>query len=400
MLKVRLRQILATYWPSLACYGGLLALFGGLLWLHLGTLPHGYSAGELQTMQASSSLSTIFHHPLNAPFTLLTYLLLHLRPHSLLMVRVASGLFGLGTLTLFYWLVRYWHGQRSAVLGTVLFGASAWFLHAARLGVPDVLLFSLVALVACCVWLKKTNNPAIVVACLTLVALLLYVPGMVWLLAIGAVWQWKVLDRIFKNHLWMVSLGALIVCAALAPLGLAIYHSPDLAKELVGLPTHGWPQALPALHALAEVPVNLFGRGPFEPERWLGHLPVIDAFTTVMFALGGYLYVRHLRLVRVQLVGALIVTSAALICLGGDVTLTLIVPFIYLVASAGMGFMLDRWFKVFPRNMIAEALGVVLLCAAVFTSAWYGVQHYFVAWPTSPDTKAVFIVPASDTMKR
>jgi hypothetical protein len=390
-MPVAVRALVAKYWLPSAIYGGVVLAFGWLLWWQLGTLTGGYSLSELNAYNASLHLKDIYHFPVNAPFTLLTHALQYLHRDSLLVVRVAATVAGLATLTAFYWLVRYWHGQRAAIFGTVLFGTSAWFLHTARLGTPDVLMFGVLGLTACGVWFKHSRTALPVVLLLTLVALLLYVPGMVWFILAGVIWQLKTIDRVFKQHLWMVSVGAVLFLAILAPLGLAISHSPEMAKIMVGLPA-GWPSPLHVLENLARVPFQFVFRGPLDPQHWLGRLPILDAFSLGMIFLGIYVYIKHAKLIRTQLMVVILLIGTGLVALGGAVSLSIIVPFVYILAAAGIGLLIDRWYTVFPRNPIARGVGAGLMSLAVLASCWYGYRHYFVAWPNAPETKPVFTI--------
>lgn len=403
MPKVKFRAMKAKYWLPYAIYGGSVLLFGWLLWWQLGTLTHGYSGGELASYQTSIDLHTIFNHPLNAPFTLLAHLLLHFKPHSLFMLRIASTVFGLLTLSSFYWLVRYWHGQRAAIFGTILFGASAWFLHTVRAGEPDVLLFGLLSLTACSVWFKHSGRSFAIVLCLALAAIFLYVPGMVWFIIAGMIWQWRTIDRIFKAHLWMVTLGGALLLAIIAPLALSIYRTPLVAKAFVGLPQEGWPHPFTAMRHLAEIPLQLIFRGPQDPEHWLGHIAVLDVFCLAMLFLGVYVYTKHGNLIRTQLLTVILLIGLALISLGGSVNLSIIMPFIYILVAAGVGLLLDRWYAVFPRNPIAQSVAILLVSVTVFASCWYGYRQYFVAWPATPETKPLFTIqqpPSSATIKK
>jgi len=397
------RKKLAGDWHVSVLYVLLLAAFGGLLWMKLGSLTGGYGASELLTTQQANSWQTILQHPLYAPFTALVHALSYIADQPLFIARAVAALCGIMALCLFYALVRYWHGSRAALFGTILFGSSAWFLHTARLGAPEILMFGLLALIACFVWLKQTTHPLALLCGFILVAALLYVPGMIWFIALGVIWQWRSIDQYFKKHLGIVSIGGVILLAALVPLGLAIYHNPEVAKVCAGLPMTGWPMPLEVLKNLWHIPLYLFVQGPNNPEHWLGKIAIIDFFTTAMFLLGGYLYLKHARLGRFWLVAIVLSVGAVLASLGGEVTLSIILPFIYVVAAAGAGFMLDRWLAVFPRNRIAQAVGYSLISAAVLAVSIYSYRHYFVAWPQAPETKAAFTVQqasASDTMKQ
>ena len=390
MVKTSPRKLFAQYWQPFMWYGLLVLAFGGLLWYKLGSLTGGYGPAELSTLHASNSWQHILNNPLNAPFTIMGRLTLYLEHHGIYAMRLSAAAIGLASLSVFYWLVRHWHGERAAIIGTVLFGASGWFLHVSRLGTPDVLLFGIMLLVACNIWLRRSRSWYAVLASMVVATALVYVPGMIWFIVIGVLWQWRSIDRVFKENLWSVSLGALIFLGALTPLGLAIYHTPELAKSVAGLPADGWPQVFQTLHNLASVPVNLVLHGPADAQRWLVRLPVLDYFSLGMATLGAWLYIKHAKLRRVKLVAGVLVIGTLLIGLGGAVNLTLIVPFLYILAAVGIDFMLQRWFTVFPRNVIAQATGTGLIILALLATGWFSLRSYFRAWPNAPATKAVF----------
>ncbi|HEY5805934.1 MAG TPA: hypothetical protein VIS56_00930 [Candidatus Saccharimonadales bacterium] len=391
----KLRSLIVTYWQPAVFYGMLIIFFGLLSWFRLGILTGGYSAAELAALQASDSLGHVLSDPVNAPFNLVAYLLslLHIGgDQSLLALRATSTAFGLLTLTVFYWLVRHWHGERSAILGTVVFGCSAWFLHTARLGTPDILFFLLLSFVACSVWLKQTDNRLLLLIGFALVASLLYIPGMVWLLLIGGVWYGKNIVKLFKEHFVLMGLGSVGLLALVAPLAWAVFRSAETARAIAGLPAKGWPHITDVLQRLANVPYNLFAQGPLDPQHWLGRLPILEAFSIAMVVLGAYLYWCHRRLARTKMVATALLAGALLISLGGAVSVSILIPFVYILVAAGIGFMLDRWQTVFPRNVIAQSVGVGLISIAVIAASWYGIRHYFVAWPNAPETRQVFTI--------
>lgn len=393
-LQEKLRNLTATYWQPALYYGVLLALFGGLLWFRLGSLTDGYSAEEAAALQASAGLGHILENPVHAPFTLLAYVfgLIFTGDQALLAVRAASTVIGLVTLTAFYWLVRHWHGERTAVLGTIVFGCSAWFLHTARLGTPDVTLFLLMVLVAGSVWLKKTNSYAILFAGFILTAALLYVPGMIWLVLFVTLWQAKTILRFAKKNLGFFLGGIFGMLVLIAPLLWAAWTDPTVARTVAGLPENGEFHWRASVGRLGEVPHQLFVHGPADPVVWLGRLPILDVFSMVMLIFGAYLYFRYKHLARSKMVAASLGLGLLLIALGGTVTISIIIPFVYLLVAAGIGFMLDRWQRVFPRNIIAQGVSVGLISLAVIVVAWYGLRHYFVAWANAPATKQAFSI--------
>lgn len=380
-----------SHWLAIVLYGGITALLAGALYWRLGTLLPGYSQSELEAFNASLTFKAILDNPANAPFLLVVKALSFLHPDSLVVTRLAATAFGVVTLAVFALLVRHWHDARTAAFATLLFGTSAWFLHTARLGTPDVLLFGVFVLVASGFWLKKTNHWLALLTCFVLAAALLYVPGMVWFVVLGVVWQWKTIDQVFKKHLAIVMLGTLLLAAALVPLGWAIYQNPDIGLRLLGAPEQ-WPGTLTIVENMLKVPYHLFVRGASDPVTWLGTAMILDAFMLAMFALGCYLYLQHFRLLRTPLFILIAFIMTALIAVNDAVTLTVIMPFIYLIAAAGLAYLVSQWFKVFPRNPIAHSIGLVVVCVVVAAACTYQLTHYFVGWPHAAATHEVFNV--------
>ena len=402
MKVLKFRISLRDLWQPTLIFGVLFAALGGLLFYKLGTLLPGYNASEVASYQASTNIRYIFDNPFNAPFTLATHALTYISNQSFLLTRLAATAFGLVTLAAFCWLLNHWYGRRTAFLGTALFGTSAWFLHTARFGGPEVLLFGLITLVAAGVWLKQTSKPLALIFTFAVAAALLYVPGMIWLLILTTLWEWRTIDRIFKNHLWMVSLGALLIVAAIAPLAWAIYRTPSLWKTYLGLPAEGWPQIMEVLHNLYQVPLAfIYNFKDANAAGWLGNLPILDIFCLAMLVLGGYLFIANSRLSRVKVVAVALLAGFLLVILGGSVGLSIMVPFLYIIVAAGVGYLIDQWYKVFPRNPIAQLVGIALVSLAILTACIYNGRQYFIAWPLNSATKAVYSIPdpaTSDTI--
>ncbi|HZM64333.1 MAG TPA: hypothetical protein VFB59_04335, partial [Candidatus Saccharimonadales bacterium] len=297
----------------------------------------------------------------------------------------------------------HWYGRRVAIFGTILFGCSAWFLHAARFGGPDVLMFLVIMLVAAGVWLKKSSNPVALLLCFGLAAAMMYVPGMIWILLLATIWQIKTIDRILKQHVWMVSLGGLLLVAILAPLGWAIYRQPEMWQSMIGFPILEL-DINQVLSNLYQIPMSFFFRyADATPDKWLGNIAILDIFSIAMLFLGGYVFIRHIRLQRAKLVGAAILIGIVLISLGGVISISLILPFFYIIIAAGLGFLFTKWFEVFPRNPIAQFLALALVSLAVITACSYQLRHYFIAWPRNNQTRSVYFLsepPPSDTIKQ
>lgn len=386
----KVRQYLIIHWRQVLTGTVLaLAVLGALIW-QLNSLVPGYSPAEVATYNNSLSLRAILDNPLNAPFLIAVRALIFIHPDSYLAVRIVSAVVGLVTLIVFALLLNHWHNTRTAVIGTFLFGLSAWFLHTARLGTPDVLLFGVFVLAAAGFWLKQTNNRLALFACFLGTAMLLYVPGMIWFIILGMIWQWKSIDRVFKRHLGIVSAGTLLLLGALVPLGWALYKHHNLIRPYLGLPD-SWPTPWVMIRHAVEAPFHLFVRNAPDPATWLGTAPIFDVFTLAMLAVGAFIYLRNVRLARTPIFLFIFLFTWAMMIIGSPaISFTVIIPFLYIVIAGGANYLLQQWFTVFPKNPIARSIGWGLVSIVVALSCGYQLTHYFIGWPQTTATHEVF----------
>jgi len=380
-------------WEVLLVIGGLTLLFL-LLWFRLGSLTYGQAAPlEVNGQQAALHWRTILNNPLDAPYTVLQKLVLLTGHHGITSMRLVSTVYAVLAIVLFYIVARGWHSMRVAVLATWLFISSAWFLHIARLSSPEILwLVGILGLVVLFSPKRSDDHPWLALPVMAAsLSVLLYIPGMVWLVFLSIFIRrrniaeyWESSPNFFIRFLSVV--GSL---ALLAPLGYALSKSPGLIRAWLGLGS-AFKDPMTIGKQFLAVPKQLFVSGPLDPVHWLGRLPLLSVFETVMFILGAYFYLSHLKAARSRFIVILSLLAWVIIGVGGQVTLSLLVPVVYLVLTTGIAYMLHEWLKVFPKNPVARAIGIFVISIAILLTSLYQTRSYFVAWRYSPDTRAAF----------
>ncbi len=365
-----------------------------LLWFRLGDQTFGNAAQiEVSSRQAALNWHTILANPLNAPYAIVQRLVLMTGHDGIVAMRAVSTLFAIATIGLFYLVARQWHNIRVAILATWLFISSAWFLHSARLATPEIIwltgILGLVLLFS--PRRERKHNWIALPTLLASLSVLLYIPGMVWLVILSLVLRRDNLRTYWRStpQTLLRTASILLGLGLLIPLVRALVLTPKLLLPWLGF-TDPIATPLVMLKHFLTVPKQLFINGPFDPVHWLGRVPLLSVFEIVMFLLGTYFYVRHIRSARSQFIIILSVAAWILIGVGGLVSLSLIVPTIYLVLTMGIAYMLHEWFKVFPNNPIARSFGVMVVATAILLTSVYQTRSYFVAWRYSPDTATVF----------
>lgn len=378
-------------WRPILIFIGVTLVVSFIFGFKLGSLTPATSEPEQQYVNSISSGIELLRHPVYFVHKLPVYVLFKLDVNSLAAYRAVSTFFaGLAVVSCFF-ILREWYSNRIALLGTWLFLSSAWVLHTGRLATPEASYLLLMPLIWAAVWLYFTTLRKTALFVLSLLcSACFYIPGFGWLLIFTAIWQHKrIWEEIKYVPWWFRTLCGLVLISGLMPLAWAGINSPN---EL--LLASGLPNAVPSVKSLLEnlihIPEYLFVRGPDDPVRWLGRLPILDVFSTAMFILGLYSIRYSLKQHKIQILVGSSIFLSLLITTGGAVTVTVLMPALYILIAGGVAFLLQQWFTVFPRNPLARTLATTLISISVLLVSFYHISHYFVAWPQTPATKSAF----------
>lgn len=371
---------------------GILAVVG-LLFFRIGSLTSGLSLKELETLNTPIGIEALLNDPLYLPLDFVrSVLFFFVSDFGGLIGRIPNALFGLLAIVSFAYVIWRWHGRRTAFFGTVLFATSAWVLHVSRFASYDVLFLCAVPVLLATGILLQKYDKKILVFYLALVTwlTLLYIPGMVWLVALTLYWQKEEVIDGFKRYKlwWQRCVSTALVLLALPLLTLHLLKSSQF-MFWIGMPDQ-WNAPLTVAKQFGAVGAHIFVRGPNMPDIWLVRAPILDIFTLVMAILGIYFYARHIKAYRTKMLFSYAVVAWLLVGLNGAVSLSLLVPLMYVFAAAGIAYLLREWLQVFPLNPFARGAGIALISVAVLLSCLYNVRAYFVAWPHNQATKTLF----------
>lgn len=383
-----------------------------LFWIEKGTATLGYLAGvtsllilflwklsslvplltrEYISLQNSSTLSKIFANPIYAPYKIVQLSVHYVFKQNILYHRMVSVLFALLVVGLFYFILRYWYSMRIAIMGTVLLACSSWFLHLAREATPLITQTALLAVIAYGIWARYNQKLGLImlIGCL-LAAGLIYIPGFIWLVVVAAIWQRSIITRSLKKAPVLSIISLLIFVLLTLPMIRAVSQNINIAFDLAGLPKIHELDYQGMLNRGINIPKQLLWQGYPDASLWLPNTPVLDVFVGVMACLGLYVYINKWSLDRIKLVLVSGFIATLLIIIGGKVYLAALLPLIYLASASGIAFMIQQWQTVFPNNPLARRLGVLMMALVVAASCFYQLNHYFIAWPQSPQTKSGF----------
>ncbi len=377
-------------------YGLLILIPAIMLFAQLGSLTPTVGPLEAQSALKNLDIGSIADNPVNGPYRLMQYASIQAFGPTPWAARLPSVIFGLVLLVSLFALLKLWHSERIAILGTLLVASSSWFLSYARLGTPAITLAAMLVLLLLATARfhhdEATGGRSFVLLVL-IVALAAYTPLMSYFVILALVFHYQLL----RQHLGKISLqhwllGGLALVIALAPLGRAMWLSPGIIRELMGWPL-GSLSIIDLFVNTTEAFGSVFWRAQPFAQIHLGNLAMLDIFTASMTALGLYHYERHYDHHRTQLLVVGAVTMLLGIGLSGNMSsLIVLLPFAYIFAATGIITLLAQWYTIFPQNPIARSVALIPMTLLLVVVGIYHTDRYFIAWARSPETKRAYTV--------
>lgn len=357
----------------------------------LSSLVPGQTANEISAHNSSQTLRKIVNDPINAPYKVLRYSAQKLHT-GIFGERLVSGLIAGFSIILFYMIVRHFCNRYATTLATIMYGTTGSLLTNGRLATANIMLLVLLGLLACGYYLRfNTHRQRSMLITSVILALSLYVPGMLYFIAGGIAWQFKALRRDSKKfNLKFLGICLGVFVLILSPLIYGLVRDPSLYKEYLGLPSK-LPNIIDFIKSFLAVPYGIFVAAPKNSIFRLGRQPVLDIFASFMFILGCITLFKRYKLDRLVLLIAIFVVATLYTALSGNYENSFVLlPFIYLCIAIGIGMLLEEWRKVFPLNPLARGVAAAIMALAVVISVNFQTWRYFTAWPHNSETKTVF----------
>lgn len=368
----------------------LASIFG----IALGKIPPGIADVESQTIQAIQAKTIgirhiLFNDPLYLIWKLPLYLLEKINLTSVSWIRSIGASFAVVSSLSIYLILKRWHSTRVAFLTTVLFASSSWILHYSRLAIPETSLLLLPVLIFLGIKMIQENSSLIYTyVIIVFSSLMLYIPGLIWIIIPAAIWQRKLISKRLKELKKLnLTLLTLVTTVALLPLLIKLFYSPEFILQLSGFDKFSIGNFLRNISFAAS---NLFINNNLGPIYTVAKLPYFDVPTIALLALGLFAYSLPRKLDRKAAVIGGIFFSLILIGIFGPSYYPLLMIFLYILCAAGLTYLLQEWFSVFPKNPIARGIGIALVTLIVLSSTNYHLRRYFIVWPNSPEVKATF----------
>jgi hypothetical protein len=359
---------------------------------YLGSKPAGLSPGEAAVRGNSLSLSTIFHHPLNAPHNLLAYGIHAIGVNWMTSLRLASAIFGVIFVIFFYWLARTMFGKDVGLMGLLILLSIPIFLITARSGSGAVMYFSIIPVMAVYSWLVRADSDYGLIFLAAAAALAAYTPGLLlWVIVAGILARGKIVEIVKEGEPPVVAAAVLISVLLLVPLILAAISDVNLIKQISLLPQH-WPQLVRILKNIVWMLSGLFFKTPHHDAVIIGRLPIFNMLATALTAIGLFAMWSAARVKSIILASAVLYAIIAAGINDNVQLLILAVPAVCILICAGLRYLFIEWRRVFPLNPVAKMLALSLMWALVLVQLVFGIRYALIAWPVTAETRSTYVL--------
>ena len=356
----------------------------------MSNIPEKAALQEHATAKDSSSLGAIFDNPVNAPYKLATYVTTSFSP-SIRLVRAVSYIFYIGACVAMFYALRHWHTLQTSIITTVAFATNSVVLAVGRLGTTLITVMSLFIFSSMLLWLLHTrSNKFVPIIVLMALGSLLYTPGAVWFFLIIGIVYFNKFKKLFNNvKKPAIFFGLAVSTLLITPLILGFIRDTETLNQWLLIPSNLSFAEIP--RAILRVPSAFIYRMPTEPLINVGRLPIFDVASGILFLIGLNAYRRKLSLDRTKVMIGSAIVGIIVGALGElTVSVILLLPFAYSIIAAGIEYLLDEWYSVFPRNPYARSFGLLVITTVVLFSIYYQMTRFFVVWPQTPETRAVY----------
>ncbi len=366
----------------------------GLLLFHLGSAPSGFSHSEATYHESSSSISNIIKDSIYLPHKLVVWSFNYIGWKGPEPMRLVSIIYGAIFTICFYFLARGLFGKTVAILSTAIFSLTPLFIIASRQSTPDILLFAPVAIMAIYNWLIRTEKHKNLgwILLLVVFAIFMYVPGLIWWLAIGAVICRRKLSAVMTEvPSWVIVLGFWLFSIILIPAIISIIKDWHIFKEFALIPVH-FGSVLEVLKHIAWMFGALIIKTPYHDQLIVGRAPLLDIIQIALVAFGGFAMFVAARSKAAILVAAVLFSVLAAGINNNLRLLALGLPAIGIFMAAGLRYLYIEWRGIFPRNPIPKTLALILMIIVVSVQSVYGLSYGLIAWPQAPATKHDYVL--------
>ncbi|MEO6109997.1 MAG: glycosyltransferase family 39 protein [Candidatus Saccharimonadales bacterium] len=390
-------------WRYIVGYATIGLLLAGLLIFAGLFVPGGVSPEEMRATVSADAVSLTNLDTLaiaSLPYYLFQAGIFHLFGIYEFTIKLPSLILALFSAIGLILLLRRWFKPNIAVLASLIAVTTGQFLFVAQNGTPGILyIFWPVVLLLLGTQVTRAKKGKLFwkLSFATSAALSLYTPLSLYpLLAIvlAIALHPHLRNAVRRLSKIQVSLSILLGLVVVAPLGLIIWHDPQISLTMLGFPA----TLPPDIAANFQVIVHQYFDF-WKPSTTTLMTPVFGLGSAILIGLGLYRLIRTRETTRSYLIIIWLICLVPVILINPSFTSVTFLPSVLLLA-AGLTSLIGYWYRLFPHNPYARVTGLIPLVILVVVLMGSGLDRFIYGYHYDPNTAVNFskdltLIPAS-----
>ena len=348
--------------------------------------PGGLTQSEINTLAITNSLSKDSVNLVNIPFHGLQLLVLKLLGVSVLTVKIPAMIFAIASIVAIFFLLKRWFKSNITILSMLIMATTSQLIFLAQSATPQILyvLYSAIIILFSSLILQKAQKPLLWKILLAVsVGISLYTPFFIYIntcLFIAALIHPRTRYHILRKSQrinWLIALGAFAL--VVAPIVYMSLSNIDVISQLIGL---NYLSSFDLLGSIKTLFQTYFWASPILVNDQIA--PIFDFASVFIIILGGITLFMNRYTARSYVITAwLIITLPILLANPGYVAVIMVPLFILL--TLGTETLLNEWYKLFPKNPYARAIGLISAVALISVMVFGGADRYMNGYRHMPE---------------
>jgi hypothetical protein len=372
----------------------ILIITGLIFFYKLAAIPNGRSIQENNAVHDLANhtftLHYLIHNPTLIPSKLYYVLLNYLNMRSIFDIRLEGILISFVTIFIFYFLLKSLTTKFIAFITVLILASSPWFLQLIRNSSSSaIIVFSAVYFIYLSILLLRSKRYNILLyLSLLSIALLLYVPGVIWLVLCFWFIDGKLFINVFSKASNLSKIMSIVISGLFVlPNVVGLFLKPKLALDLLAI--HRIPLNS-IISSILDFPKYLFYENTTSTIYRVGNLPLVSLSVTILIIFGLILLYKNRQTFITRFTVATILISWVLFVISGFHYLFMLLPLLSMTLGLGIFYLYNNWLKVFPKNPFAKIILYSLLSILAISIIYYQFNQYFVVWGHTSHILAVY----------
>ncbi len=352
--------------------------------------PGGLTPGEIDTIATTNQLADGNFRIINLPFHALQLASFLLIGVSVISVKMPAVIFSFIAAIAIFFLLKQWFRPNVVILSMLIMAVAGQFIFLSQNATPEVsyITFTALILLFTSLTIQKTRFRLLwKIGLVTSVALSLYTPYFLYinlaLLMIGLIHPHTRYHLLRKSERGKWIIAGLLFLILVVPLVYLCATSWQMLTQVIGY------QEL-TFDFYDNFRILVHSYFWMEPMVQSGQIvPIMDFSSLALIVLGLLALITQRHTARAYMIFAWMLVALPLLAVNPHLTVIMTIP-LFILLAIGTETLLKEWYKLFPKNPYARAVGLLMMILLIGVIISSGIDRYVNGYRHMPEAVREF----------